>query len=132
MEADEAAEKRKAWDSVVAPMLNGWLEESTWILGERFSAGDVLLGLTFFGVHNKMATRGSGSWVDGRFPALLRYISQLAERPAYRLAFSGRDSEAWKEYMDQGLDWLPKGQVVWDEARPWSEESQSCASEGHM
>lgn len=54
-----------------------------------------------------MATRGC-SWVDERFPAA-RYISQ-AQRPAYHLAFLG-ECEAWKD-AEEGLDWLPKGQVV--------------------
>jgi glutathione S-transferase len=57
------------------------LGDKTWLLGDAFSAADVMMGFTL------AAGRAVGV-LDDRFPALQRYLERLAARPAFQKAAS--------------------------------------------
>ena len=59
------------------------LGDNTWLLGDAFSAADVMMGFTL------AAARGLGV-LDDRFPALQRYLDRLMARPAFQKAAAAR------------------------------------------
>lgn len=59
------------------------LGEKPYLLGDEFSAADVMMGFTLF------AARLLGV-LDERFPQLGRYLERLEERPAYQKAVATR------------------------------------------
>lgn len=65
--------------SVVLDFLEEQLGESRYLLGDDFSAADVMVGFTL------MAAKGLGE-LDRRSPRLRRYVARLSARPAYRVA----------------------------------------------
>ena len=71
---------KKTWSNKIEPRFKGALEKSPFILGETFSAADVLVtgALTWA----KMAN------VLGDSPAVTRYVDSMMARPAFVVAHS--------------------------------------------
>eukprot|EP00755_Sulcionema_specki_P000400 Sspe_Gene.115085::Locus_101979_Transcript_1_1_Confidence_1.000_Length_815::g.115085::m.115085/K00799/GST, gst; glutathione S-transferase len=83
---------RTAWDTVCAPMLEERLTKGgPFLLGETFSAVDVMVAHSLYGVHDKQILRKLGpSWLDGvRFPLLDAYYQRICERSMRTLAYKG-------------------------------------------
>ena len=53
--------------------------ERTWLLGDEFSAADVMMGVT-------LAAAGLLGVLDERFPRLQAYLGRLSARPAFQRA----------------------------------------------
>lgn len=68
-----------SWDQMLVTLRHG-LEQGPWILGQRFSAADVLLGMSCqFLQQFKMI---------GDEPILVAYVSRCAARPAFQRAMA--------------------------------------------
>jgi glutathione S-transferase len=68
-----------SWDQMLVTLRNG-LERGPWILGEQFSAADVLLGMSCqFLQQFKMI---------GDEPILAAYVSRCTARPAFQRAMA--------------------------------------------
>ena len=68
-----------SWDQMLVTLKQG-ITRRTWILGERFSAADVMLGTAcHFLIQFKMV---------GDEPILSSYVARCAERPAWRRAMA--------------------------------------------
>jgi glutathione S-transferase len=71
---------KKVW-AIAAPFLEKSLGGKTWILGDRFTTADVVLGYDV-----GVAARLGG--LEG-FPELGAYMGRLGARPAFQKAYAG-------------------------------------------
>lgn len=76
--ADEVERGKKVWD-VAAPFLERSLAGRAWLLGERFSAADVVLGYD-------VVLAGRLGWIAPG-SALAGYLERLTARPAFKKAY---------------------------------------------
>ena len=68
--------------AVAAPFLEKSLKGRTWLLGDRFSAADVVVGYDI-GIAARLQAIGD-------YPAISAYMGHLAARPAFQKTFGGR------------------------------------------
>lgn len=78
-DAAKIAEGKKTWD-VAGPFLEKAIDGKTWLLGEQFTAADVVLGYDV----RIAATLG---WIE-KTSALGAYAERLAARPAFQRAYA--------------------------------------------
>jgi glutathione S-transferase len=76
--AEEAKQRIARW----LAMLNDHLAGKQYLLGDEFSAADVMMGYTVQGAK-------FGGMVDDRFPHVAAYAARLEARPAFRKASAG-------------------------------------------
>lgn len=76
----KVANADRIW-AAAAPHLAASLGQGPWLLGERFSAADVVIG------YDMQLANSMGMLAD--HPALAAYMERLAARPAYKTAFGG-------------------------------------------
>jgi glutathione S-transferase len=77
----ELVEKGKQVWNVAGPFLERSLAKKEWILGERFTCADVVLGYD-------VAIAARLGWVEP-YPAVAAYAGRLTSRPAFRKAYGG-------------------------------------------
>jgi len=70
----------RVW-AAAAPFLSRALGDGEWLLGERFSAADVVIG------YDVRMANAMGMLAD--YPALQAYLARLAARPAFQRVFGG-------------------------------------------
>ena len=80
-EHPEIIAKHREWAGISMQVLEDALEGRDYVLGDAFSAADIMLGVTllsakYFGV------------LDERFPRCDAYLTRLLERPGWRTALS--------------------------------------------
>ena len=92
-----------AWNEYVAPYFEAILSQHTYLLGEEFTAADVVFGHSLFGLHTKPVSPGQGpSWLDAnKHPSIWRYQKLLESRQAYQRAYS--DGWLKVKHLKKGL-----------------------------
>ena len=76
----KVANADRVW-SLAAPFLSAALAGGGWLLGERFSAADVVIG------YDVRMANAMGMLAD--YPVLQGYLARLAARPAFQRVFGG-------------------------------------------
>ena len=74
-----ADEQKKKWNEKVAPILEDQLKQTKWIIGENFTAADVILAFILSNADKVGLLQGHS--------ILSAYVKQCSERQAYQLTY---------------------------------------------
>ena len=75
-----AEEQKKKWNEKVVPILEEQLKSSKWIIGDNFTAADVILAFILYSANKVGLLQGHA--------VLTNYVNQISERPAFQKVYS--------------------------------------------
>ena len=73
------------------------------MLGDKFTALDLIFASGLFGIHEKCITRGDGiSWLDkSATPRVVTFYDEVRKRDCWKVAVS--DTKDWAPFKEKGL-----------------------------